>query len=108
MKNLLLATTIIMLSLNAHAAGWREKPVRCGSLLSVDAILKRNGEDYLLSGAGYAFDDQLKQFDVQVGLWANLERGTWSIIETDGNEACVIAYGDNLSFDLLDKGKPNT
>lgn len=107
MFKLLLALTIFT-SFSANAADWREKPVRCGTLLEVDAVLQQNGEDYLLNGAGYAFDEDLKRFNVQVGLWANLDTGTWSIIETDGNEACVIAYGEDLSFDLLDGNKPGT
>lgn len=98
----------ILFSFSANAGGWREKPVQCGSLLEIDAILQQNGEDYLLNGAGYAFDEDLNRFDVQVGLWANLDTGTWSIIETDGNEACVLAYGENLSFDLMDENKPGT
>lgn len=109
MKWILLAIVSLTIAYSEEifAGEWRTKPVRCGSLLEIDAILQQNGEDYLLNGPGTSFDDKLKPFSVQVGLWANLETGTWSILETDGKEACVLAYGENLSFDLLD-GKPGT
>tara|TARA_E500000178_G_scaffold212143_1_gene209397 strand:- start:25 stop:345 length:321 start_codon:yes stop_codon:yes gene_type:complete len=97
----------ILLPSFAFAGEWRTKPVRCGSLEEVNYILVQQGEEYLLNGAGTSFDNELIAFSVQVGLWANLETGTWSMLETDGNEACVLAYGDDLSFDLLD-GKPGT
>ena len=107
MKHLVLTTALITLSINAFAGDWRTKPVRCGSLEEVNYILVQQGEEYLLNGSGTSFDADLKAFPVQVGLWANLDTGTWSILETDGNEACVLAYGDNLSFDLLDN-RPQT
>ena len=92
----------ILLPSFAFAGDWRTKPVRCGSLEEVGSILTQQGEEYLLNGLGISYDSDLKEFAVQVGLWANLDTGTWSILETDGNEACVLSYGENLSFDLLD------
>jgi len=97
----------ILLPSFAFAGDWRTKPVRCGSLQEVNYVLMQQGEEYLLNGAGVSYDGDLIAFSVQVGLWANLDTGTWSILETDGEEACVLAYGENLSFDLLDE-KPGT
>lgn len=92
-----------LLSYGAHAAEWRTKPVRCGSLQEVNSMLELLGEQYLLNGNGISYDSDLIPFAVQVGVWANLDTGTWSVIETDGTEACVLANGDRIRFDLLDK-----
>lgn len=96
-----------LLSYSAHAAEWRTKPVRCGSLQEVNSMLELLGEQYLLNGNGISYDSDLIPFAVQVGVWANLDTGTWSVIETDGTEACVLANGDRIRFDLLDK-EPQT
>jgi|DEB0MinimDraft_4_1074332.scaffolds.fasta_scaffold249365_2 hypothetical protein len=97
----------ILLPSFAFAGEWREKPVQCGSIEEIGVILQQNGEEYLLNGLGVSYDADLIAFPVQVSLWANLDTGTWSILETDGNEACVLSYGENLSFDLLDgKNEP--
>ena len=109
MKKIILFITLLPLLVTSAVAGeWRTKPVRCGSLQEVNYILVQQGEEYLLNGSGTSFDADLIAFPVQVGLWANLDTGTWSILETDGNEACVLAYGDDLSFDLLDGNKSGT
>ena len=106
MLKIILGLAILIPSL-VLAGDWRTKPVLCGSLEEVGIILQQNGEEYLLNGLGISYDSDLKEFAVQVGLWANLDTGTWSILETDGNEACVLSYGENLSFDLLDgKNEP--
>lgn len=93
---------------SAFAGEWRTKPVRCGSLEEIGLIIAQQGEEYLLNGKGISHDNDLKAFSVQVGLWVNLETNTWSILETDGSEACVLAYGEDLSFDLLDGNKSGT
>ena len=98
----------ILLPSFAFAGEWRTKPVQCGSIEEIGVILQQNGEEYLLNGLGISYDTDLKQFTVQVGLWTNQETGSWSILETDGIEACVLAYGEDLSFDLLDGNKPGT
>lgn len=90
----------------AFAGDWRTKPVRCGSLEEIGVILQQQGEEYLLNGLGISYDTDLEEFTVQVGLWTNQETGSWSILETDGTEACVLAYGDDLRFDLLDNKDP--
>ena len=92
----------ILLPSFAFAGEWRTKPVRCGSLEEIGVILQQQGEEYLLNGLGISYDTDLEEFTVQVGLWTNQETGSWSILETDGTEACVLAYGDDLRFDLLD------
>jgi len=97
----------ILLPSFAFAGEWRTKPVQCGSIEEIGVILQQNGEEYLLNGAGVSYDTDLIAFSVQVSLWANLDTGTWSILETDGTEACVLAYGEDLSFDLMDE-KPGT
>ena len=110
MKWILLAiiSLTIAYSEEIFAGEWRTKPVQCGSIEEIGAILQQNGEEYLLNGLGISYDTDLKQFTVQVGLWTNQETGSWSILETDGNEACVLSYGENLSFDLLDGNKSRT
>ena len=107
MKLIALTTAVVLLSYSVHAGEWRTKPVQCGSIEEIGVILQQQGEEYLLNGAGISYDTDLIAFPVQVSLWANLDTGTWSILETDGNEACVLAYGEDLSFDLLD-GNPGT
>jgi hypothetical protein len=93
----------ILLPSFAFAGEWRSKPIQCGTLEEVGIILQQMGEEYLLNGKGVSFDEDLEKFSVQVGLWTNQETGSWSILETDGEEACVLAFGDDLRFDLLDK-----
>ena len=102
-----ISLSLIIISFNAYAGQWRTKPVRCGSLQEVNSILESLGEQYLLNGDGISYDSDLIPFAVQVGVWANLDTGTWSVIETDGTEACVLANGDRIRFDLLDK-EPQT
>jgi hypothetical protein len=102
MKLIASITAAALLSYSAHAGEWRTKPVQCGSIEEIGVILQQQGEEYLLNGLGISYDTDLKEFTVQVGLWTNQETGSWSILETDGSEACVLAYGDNLRFDLLD------
>ena len=101
MLKIILGLAILIPSF-AFASEWRTKPVQCGSLEEIGVILQQNGEEYLLNGTGISYDTDLKEFIVQVGLWTNQETGSWSILETDGNEACVLAYGEGLRFDLLD------
>lgn len=101
MLKIILGLAILIPSF-AFAGEWRTKPVRCGSLEEIGIILQQQGEEYLLNGLGISYDTDLKEFIVQVGLWTNQETGSWSILETDGNEACVLAYGEDLRFDLLD------
>ena len=105
MLKIILGLAILLPSF-AFAGEWRTKPVRCGSLEEIGYIIAQQGEEYLLNGKGISHDSDLKAFPVQVGLWVNLETNTWSILETDGSAACVLAYGDDLRFDLLDSNKP--
>lgn len=102
MKLIALTTAVVLLSYSVHAGEWRTKPVRCGSLEEIGVILQQQGEEYLLNGLGISYDTDLEEFAVQVGLWTNSETGSWSILETDGDEACVLAFGYDLRFDLLD------
>ncbi len=110
MKWIILAiiSLTIAYSEEIFASDWRTKPVQCGTLEEVGVLLVEMGEEYLLNGKGISYDTDLKRFLIQVGVWVNLETGTWSILETDGTEACVLAFGDELSFDLLDRNKPGT
>lgn len=81
-------------------ADWRRKPVQCGPVDTVEKIVDGAGEEFLLRGNGIAFDSSGKRFPVKVGLWTNLETGTFTIVETDGTEICVISFGDNINFEI--------
>jgi hypothetical protein len=109
MKWIILAIVSLTIAYSEEifAGEWRTKPVRCGSLEEIGIVLQQNGEEYLLNGLGISYDTDLIEFTVQVGLWTNQETGSWTILETDGNEACVLAYGEDLRFDLLDGKKEN-
>ena len=109
MKKIILFIALLpFLVTSAFAGEWRTKPVRCGTLQEIDYGFELLKEEYLLNGVGVSYDSDLIAFPVQVGVWVNLETGTWSIIETDGNEGCILASGSNLSFDLLDGNKSGT
>ena len=107
MKNIFLF--IVLLSLwttNATAAPhWVNKPIQCGTIDDVDALIYGLREEFLLRGVGTIYDQNHQPALGIIGVYGNTETGTFTIIEVfaGGTEACVIAFGDKLKFDLEDR-----
>lgn len=104
MKWIILAIVSLTMAYSEEtiASEWRTKPVQCGSIEEIQNLVYEMGEEFLLRADGFAFDLNKDPFSVTVGLWANLETGTYTIVETDGREICVLSFGNNLDFDLIE------
>lgn len=84
------------------APEWVNKPIQCGSIDEVDKIVYNLGEEFLLRGVGTSYNQSLQPNLVIIGVYANLDTGTFTVVEVfaGGKEACIISFGDNLKFDL--------
>ena len=99
---------IVLLSfwtINATAAPhWVNKPIQCGTVDDVDALIFGLQEEFLLRGVGTIYNQNREPALGIIGVYGNAETGTFTIIEVfaGGTEACVIAFGNKLKFDLED------
>ena len=103
MKHLLWIVFTILFTSNVNAnPEWVNKPIQCGSIDEVDAIVYNLGEEFLLRGVGTSYNQSLQPKLVIIGVYANLDTGSFTIVEVfaGGKEACIISFGDNLKFDL--------
>jgi hypothetical protein len=106
MKNLLrtiIVFTTFLFSFSAFAeTQWREKPVQCGDPTSLHKFLDEAGEKAILGGIGEIRTSQQKKELWPVYVFVNTDTGTFTIVEIhlDSDEACIIAYGDRISFDV--------
>lgn len=103
MKHLLWIVFAIFFTSNVSAnPEWVNKPIQCGSIDEVDKIVYNLGEEFLLRGVGTSYNQSLQPNLVIIGVYANLDTGTFTVVEVfaGGKEACIISFGDNLKFDL--------
>ena len=81
---------------------WAAKPIQCGP---TDYALNKAIEGNLKPmWAGYGWSHSVnydQPLPVLISLHANLETGTWAMMETDsrGNETCILSDGQGLEFD---------
>ena len=86
------------------APHWVNKPIQCGTVDDVDALIFGLQEEFLLRGVGTIYNQNREPALGIIGVYGNAETGTFTIIEVfaGGTEACVIAFGNKLKFDLED------
>ena len=106
MKNLLrtiIVFTTFLFSFSAFAeTQWREKPVQCGDPTSLLKFLDEAGEKAILGGIGEIRTSQQKKELWPIYVFVNTDTGTFTVVEMhlDSDEACIIAFGDKISFDV--------
>ena len=87
---------------NTNNVYWAAKPIQCGP---TDYALNQSlegGLQPLWAGYGWSHSVNYDQpLPVLISLHANLETGTWAMMETDsqGNETCILSDGQGLEFD---------
>ena len=86
------------------APHWVNKPIQCGTINDLDALIYDLQEEFLLRGVGTIYNQDHEPGLGIIGVYGNTETGTFTIIEVfaGGTEACVIAFGNKLKFDLED------
>ena len=86
------------------APHWVNKPIQCGTINDLDALIYDMQEEFLLRGVGTIYNQDHEPGLGIIGVYGNTDTGTFTIIEVfaGGTEACVIAFGNKLKFDLED------
>ena len=89
---------------SSDAQHWVNKPIKCGTINDLDALIYDMQEEFLLRGVGTIYNQDHEPGLGIIGVYGNPETGTFTIIEVfaGGTEACVIAFGNKLKFDLED------
>lgn len=79
----------------------RAKPIQCGPKASLLQMIEEVGEEALVGGVGEVLFDDGQKSQLAVTFFANPIKGTWTIVEFHNpQEACVVAYGGSLTFDV--------
>ena len=102
LRTIILSTTLLS-SVSAFAqTQWRQKPVQCGSLTSLYKFLDEAGEKAILGGIGEIRTSQEKKELWPIYVFVNTDTGTFTVVEAhlDNDEACIIAFGDRIDFDV--------
>ena len=106
MKYIIIYFTLALLSTVgvsiANASTWVQKPIQCGEISSADKLVFEADEDFMFRGNGVVYNSLGQLGNAIIGVYANPETGTFTIVEVypENNEACVIAFGDNLEFTI--------
>lgn len=79
----------------------RAKPIQCGSKDSLLEMITGAGEEALVGGVGDIVFDDGQKAQIPITMFANPITKSWTIVEFHNPiEACVIAYGGSLDFDV--------
>ena len=79
----------------------RAKPIQCGSKASLLELITGAGEEALVGGVGDIVYEDGEKNQIPVTMFANPITKSWTIVEFHNpQEACVIAYGGSLDFDV--------
>jgi hypothetical protein len=79
----------------------RSKPVQCGPKASLLQLIEEAGEEALVGGVADVIVEGGQKMQVAVTFFANPIEGTWTMVEFHTPlEACVVAYGGSLVFDV--------
>ena len=83
--------------------GWFEKPVQCSDVQTVNNLMDDRNQTPLFAGVGTARIENSKAA-LPTFIFVDLEIGSWHVVEynLDGDQACVIAVGDQLDFEAVD------
>lgn len=74
---------------------WGQKPIQCGPFTSLIDMVKEYGEEPALSADGLAMGLDGRATPVTIVLGANVQTGTWTLVEVqkDSDQACVLGSG---------------
>ena len=98
---ILLFLGLCVFTTSISAVEFRSKPVQCGSRDSLFEVLQEAGEEALVGGVADVIVESGQKTQVAVTFFANPIEGTWTMVEFHTPiEACVIAYGGSLDFDV--------
>ena len=79
----------------------RAKPIQCGSKASLLELITGAGEEASVGGVGDIVYEDGEKNQIPVTMFANPITKSWTIVEFHNpQEACVIAYGGSLDFDV--------
>ena len=79
----------------------RAKPIQCGPKASLLQMIEEAGEEALVGGVGEVLFEDGQKNQLAITFFANPIEGTWTLVEFHNPmEACVIAYGGSLTFDV--------
>ena len=79
----------------------RAKPIQCGPKASLLELIEEAGEEALVGGVGEVLIDSGETKQLAFTFFANPVEGTWTLVEFHNvMEACVVAYGGSLTFDV--------
>ena len=100
-SRILLFLGLCAFTTSVSAVEFRSKPVQCGSRDSLFEVLQEAGEEALVGGVADVIVESGQKTQVAVTFFANPIEGTWTMVEFHTPiEACVIAYGGSLDFDV--------
>jgi hypothetical protein len=102
MKFLAATFLIIMFSFSALAGEKRLKVIECGTDVEVFKLLSEYKEYALVGGLGQVEFQNGKIERLPIYVFVNADKGTFTIAEffPQAQEACVIAFGNGLDFDV--------
>lgn len=91
-----------VMSANAEPQ-WVSKPVQCGPPHEVDALMEFRNQKPLLGAVAVVTFEEM-QAPLPVIFWYGVEEGNFHMVEYNfkHNQACVIAVGDGVEFDVED------
>ena len=79
----------------------RAKPVQCGPKASLLELIEGAEEEALLGGVAEVVYEDGEKRHLAITFFANPIDGTWTLVEFHNPvEACVLAYGGSLTFDV--------
>ena len=94
-------TLIIGLNVAFAETEMRAKPIQCGPKASLLQLIEAAGEEALVGGVGEVLVDSGEIKELAFTFFANPIEGTWTLVEFhNAMEACVVAYGGSLTFDV--------
>lgn len=101
-----LGVLVILVSYTVSASmhiGWYRKPVQCSTVAEVNNLMEERNQTPLFAGVGTARIDDSKEA-LPTFVFVDVEVGSWHVVEYNlgGNQACVIAVGDQLDFEAVD------
>jgi len=96
-------TISLLIGLNVAFAEteMRAKPIQCGPKQSLLNMIVDAGEEALVGGVGEVVFEDGEKRQLAITFFANPVKGTWTLVEFHNPvEACVVAYGGSLTFDV--------
>ena len=111
-KNLLLSCFLFVCSAGVTLAEekkelpelyWTKKPIQCGTIKDVLEVVTNFGETPLIKADGMTVDIDGSTSINRVVFGANKKTGSWTIIEINGPQACVIGAGRSFSIAVEQK-----